>query len=91
MFAGLRRMARREWRSAFQALLSSSQVRTKRSLGYFWVHVYLNAKSGPHCGSVINPVNYIAVPEDLLERIFVVVRNTRRTEYDSQFAARDWP
>ncbi len=55
MFAGLRRMARWEWRKRFPGPTSSSRVRTKRSLGYFWDHVYLKAKSGPNCGSVINP------------------------------------
>ena len=41
--------------NAFQALRSSSRVRTKGSLVYLWDHVYLKAKSGPNCGGVINP------------------------------------
>jgi hypothetical protein len=27
----------------------------QRKLGYFWVHAYLKAKSGPTCGGLINP------------------------------------
>jgi hypothetical protein len=67
--------------------------RTNGSLGYLRNRVYLKAESGPNCGGVINPEsglgaaegNYAATPAYLLESIFVVVRNTRRTEYVSDF------
>ena len=38
------------------------------------------------CGLGAAEVNYAAIPADLLETIFVVVRNTRRPEYVSDFA-----
>ncbi len=53
--AEMRRMGRNGWRRHFPVPTFFITAKDKAKLGYFWEHVYLKAKSGPHLGGVVNP------------------------------------
>ena len=53
--AEMRRMGRNGWRRHFPVPTFFITGKDKAKLGYFWEHAYLEAKSGPHLGGVVNP------------------------------------
>ena len=53
--ADMRHMGRNAWRKRFPSPTFFITGKDKAKLGYFWEHVYLKAKSGPHLGGVVNP------------------------------------
>jgi SNF2 family DNA or RNA helicase len=59
--AELRSLGRKEWRKRCSAPAFFITGKDKGKLGYFWEHAYLNAKSGPNLGGVINPDTGVAI------------------------------
>lgn len=49
------RSARERWRKLCPDPSIFIVSRERAKLGYFWEHAYQVARSGPHCGSVVNP------------------------------------
>ena len=94
MLAEMRRMGRREWRKRFPGptffITRKDKGELSVPLGSCLPQGEVRSElRGCHqsrfrlvdSGLGAAEVNYAAIPADLLERIFVVVRNTRRTEY----------
>jgi len=59
--AELRRMGRKEWRSRYPGPVFFITGKDKGKLGYFWDHAFLQAKSGPNCGGLVNPDSGLAI------------------------------
>ena len=57
----LRRMGRKEWQRRYPGPTFFIAGKDRAKLGYFWDHVFLKAKSGPHLGGVVNPDSGIAI------------------------------
>ncbi len=59
--AELRRMGRKEWSRRYPGPCFFITGKDKAKLGYFWDHAYLEARSGPNCGGVVNPDSGLAI------------------------------
>ena len=57
----LRQMGRKEWQRRYPGPTFFIAGKDRAKLGYFWDHVVLKAKSGPHLGGVVNPDSGIAI------------------------------
>jgi hypothetical protein len=67
--AEMRRMGRREWRKRFSGPVFFIIGKDKGTLGYFWDHAYLKAKSGPNLGSIVNPDSGLAILDSEREKL----------------------
>ncbi|HZP04638.1 MAG TPA: DEAD/DEAH box helicase [Terracidiphilus sp.] len=67
--ADMKRMGRKEWRERFPGPTFFITGKDKGKLSYFWDHVYLKAKSGPHLGGIINPDSGRAILDSEMEKL----------------------
>jgi hypothetical protein len=65
----LRAMGRKEWAKRYPGPTFFITGKDKGKLGYFWDHAFLRAKSGPHCGGVVNPDSGLAILDSQMKKL----------------------
>ena len=65
----LRGMGCKEWARRYPGPSFFITGKDKGKLGYFWEHAFLRAKSGPHCGGVVNPDSGMAILDSEMKKL----------------------